>query len=137
MHDDSPNRPPASPPPSSAPAALRPVWIALYACFLLLVGVAGVKTWRDLATVEARRAELTREIAATQAESVALRERIERLDHDPQALERLAREELQMVYPDDVVVLLPAAAPRAPANPPSDPDVSAAGNRGYPTDGSP
>lgn len=111
MHDDSPNRPPASPPPSSSPPALRPLGIAVYVCILVLVGVAGVKTWRDLATVEARRAELTRQIATTEAESAALRERIERLDHDPQALERLAREELQMVYPDDLVVLLPGAGP--------------------------
>jgi cell division protein FtsB len=106
MPDDSPIRPPASPPPSS-PAALRPLGITVYVCILLLVGVAGVKTWRDLSTVEAREAELRREIAASQAEIVALEGRIERLDTDPLALERLAREELGMVYPGDVVVVLP------------------------------
>ena len=124
MHDDSPFRPPASPPPSSPPAVLRPVWIACYVCFLLLVGVAGVRTYQDMRTVEARRAELTREIAGSQAEIAALQERIERLDSDPQALERLAREQLGLVYPEDVVVLLPEgeeAVPREPEVPPVPP----------------
>jgi cell division protein FtsB len=106
MPDDSPIRPPASPPPSS-PAALRPLGITVYVCILLLVAVAGVKTWRDLGVVEAREADLRRAIAVSRVEIEALEERIERLDSDPLALERLAREELGMVYPGDVVVVLP------------------------------
>lgn len=107
-------RPPASPASPSPPAALRPLGIAVYVCILLFVAVAGVKTGRDLSTVAAREAELRAEIASTRTEIVRLEDKVRRLDEDPMALERLAREELKMVYPGEIVVVLPAEPERQP-----------------------
>ena len=122
MPDDRHHRPPASPPPSAPPAALRPLGIAVYVCVLLFVAVAGVKTGRDLSTVEARKTELQQDIAATNAEIERLEAKIHRIDEDPMELERLAREELKMVYPGDIVVVLPPPPGDSDSEPP-DPET--------------
>lgn len=109
MHDDeSPSRPPAA--PSSRPAPLRRFAVAALVCLLALIAVAGAKTWRDLARVEAREGELRHEIDETREEIQRLEVRLERLRSDPAALEEVAREELHMIYPGEVVVVLPDAA---------------------------
>lgn len=74
---------------------------------LLAVGAAGLRSWRDLATQRAREAELEAAIAGTEADVRRLEERIERLHDDPLTLERLARHDLGMVRPDDVVFVFP------------------------------
>ena len=64
---------------------------------------------------------LRQEVARTEQRIDALRHRVERLRSDPATLERLAREELGMVHPGDVVIVLPpeeeagAAIPTTPA----------------------
>jgi cell division protein FtsB len=73
-----------------------------------LLAAAGFQSWRDLAAVRAREAELAARLAETRAKIAALEGRIGRLRHDPSTLERLAREELGMVKPGDVVIVLPA-----------------------------
>lgn len=135
MHDErqrhrdplAARRPPAEP-PRTTPGALRPLLVAAVLCLVAVVAAAGLKTWRDLATAQAREADLHRSIARTEAEIEALEQRLDRLAHDPAALERLAREELKMTYPDEVVVILPredgdgAAGGGEPAvNPPAPP----------------
>ena len=96
---------------------------------LLAVGAAGLRSWQDLATQRAREAELEASIARTEADVRRLEERIGRLHDDPRTLERLARHDLGMVRPGDVVFVVPeelsgrrvAPRPATPAHPPSAP----------------
>jgi cell division protein FtsB len=85
--------------------------------FLGLLAIAGVQSYRDLSRAHAQELELEQQIAATQGRIEALERRLERLASDPGTLERLAREELGLVKPGDVVIVLPPAA--EPAEPPS------------------
>jgi len=98
-----------SPEPEAAPPPRRASRLAVAAlvAFLAVLSVAGYKTWRDLVTVEARADELREAIVEVEGEIEALEEEAARLRDDPVTLERVAREELHMVHPDDVVVMLP------------------------------
>jgi cell division protein FtsB len=84
-----------------------------------LLAIAALKSNRDLQAARARERTLQEKIAATRAESERLQVRIDRLRHDPGMLEKLAREDLGLVRPRDVVIELPEAkaapAPAAPA----------------------
>lgn len=105
--------------PTAPPRRTSRLVVAALAAFLAVLSVAGYKTWRDLVTVEARADELRGEIARTAAEIERLEQRRDRLRDDPVTLERVARRELHMVHPDDVVVMLPpgAEAPESAAAP--------------------
>ena len=110
--------------PIEAPArsdSFRPVLGATVLLVLALLAIAGLKSSRDLETARARERLLEKRIAETRAESERLRVRIDRLRHDPGMLERLAREDLGMVRPGDVIIELPvpgaAPSPRSPALP--------------------
>ncbi len=87
--------------------SFRPVLGAAVALFLALLAIAALKSYRDLASARAHQHMLERQIQQTVARSEWLRLRIERLHHDPGMLERLAREDLGMVRPNDVVIELP------------------------------
>jgi len=95
--------------------SFRPVLGAAVVLFLALLAIAALKSYRDLASARAHQHMLERQIQQTVARSEWLRLRIERLHHDPGMLERLAREDLGMVRPNDVVIELPdgAVAPAA------------------------
>ncbi|HVS16737.1 MAG TPA: septum formation initiator family protein [Thermoanaerobaculia bacterium] len=80
------------------------------AVLLLAIALAGARSYRDLEAARVRTAELDAEIAGAEARIVELEHRIELLRDDPVTLERLAREELGLVRPEDVVVVLPALA---------------------------
>jgi cell division protein FtsB len=83
---------------------------------VVAVGAAAVQSWHDLAAQRAQERELAAAIARTTATVRELAERNRRLDKDPLTLERLARQELGLVKPDDLVVLFPdPPAPRPPA----------------------
>src|SRR6185436_1752053 len=83
------------------------------ALLLLLAGLAGAKSLRDLRSAHERERNLEARIAATHNQIDSLRNRIERLRDDPGLLERLAREELGFVRPKDVIIELPLPAPPA------------------------
>jgi cell division protein FtsB len=105
-----------------APARIdtfRPVLGATLVLFLALLAIAALKSYRDLSAARAHEHLLATQIAETRARSERLRVRIDRLHHDPGMLERLAREDLGMVHPRDVIIELPegAVAPRAPRVP--------------------
>ena len=85
--------------------------------FLLLVLAAGWKSYRDLESSRQREAMLAARIGETEARVETLRRRIARLRDDPVALERMAREQLGLVKPGDVVVVYPETA-RPAAKPP-------------------
>lgn len=75
--------------------------------FLSLLAVAGVKSYHDLESARQRKLTLETRIRSSETEIARLQNRIERLRSDPGLLERLAREDLGMVRPGDVVVELP------------------------------
>ncbi len=72
-----------------------------------LLATAGVKSYRDLAEVRAHEAGLERRIAESEGRIRVLRDYVRRIEEDRLTLERLAREELGLVKPGDVVIVLP------------------------------
>lgn len=100
--------------------SFRPILGVSVLLFLAVIAVAGVKSWRDLEAARQRQRLLETRISQTETEIARLRNRIERLRTDPGTLERLAREDLGMVRPGDVVIELPieGAAP-SPQTPPA------------------
>jgi cell division protein FtsB len=97
-----------------SPGAVRALLQALYAVVLIALASAALKGWRDHQRAETRELQLESEIAATEARIAALKLRIERLQHDPATLDRVAREELGLVRPEEVVIVLPERAPNRP-----------------------
>ena len=91
----------------------RPVLGAVITFFVLLMAAAGLKSWRDLQTARQREAYLLQRIEASDKNIQALRRRIDGLGRDPLLLEHAAREELGMVKPGDVVIVLPPEKPGA------------------------
>ncbi|MFL6235275.1 MAG: FtsB family cell division protein [Thermoanaerobaculia bacterium] len=100
--------------------SFRPVLGATVLLVFALLAIAALKSNRDLQAARAHERLLKEKIAATRAESERLQVRIDRLRHDPGMLEKLAREDLGLVRPRDVVIELPdpKAAPALPVVPP-------------------
>lgn len=95
--------------------SFRPVLGASVLLFLTVLGIAGVKSSHDLEAARQRKLLLETRIRSAESEIDRLRNRIARLRSDPGLLERLAREDLGMVRPGDVVIELPiAGAAEAP-----------------------
>lgn len=92
--------------------SFRPVLGVTALLLFALLAIAALKSSRDLETARARERWLRGQITATRSASERLRLRIDRLHHDPGMLEQLAREDLGMVRPGDVVIELPD--PKAP-----------------------
>ena len=99
------------------PDSLRAVLGAAVLFFSVLLVFASVKSHRDLVAARDHQRDLERTIHDTRERIEGLRGRIDRLRHDPDTLERLAREELGMVRPSDVVIVLPPAPAAAPPRP--------------------
>lgn len=95
--------------------SFRPVLGAAVVLFMALLALAGLKSWRDLEAARERERTLETRIDETRARIDRLRARIERLRSDPGTLERLAREDLGMVRPGDVVIELPAGEASTPS----------------------
>jgi cell division protein FtsB len=104
--------------------SFRPILGAAVLLFVAVLATAGVKSYRDLEAARRHKDLLESRIQGTETEIARLRGKIERLRSDPGTLERLAREDLGMVRPGDVVIELPPdsvppLAPKAaPAVPP-------------------
>ena len=115
----------AAPPRERSPFLLALAVIAV----LIAVGAASLRSWRDLAEQRAHEAEVAAAIVKTETRVRQLEERNRRLENDPVTLERLARQELGLVKPEDLVVVFPpptasastSTAPAAPAAPPQSP----------------
>lgn len=113
---------------TDAPAktdSFRPVLGAAVVLFMVLLALAGLKSYRDLAAARERERLLETRIEETRTRSAKLRTRIERLRHDPGTLERRAREDLGMVRPGDVIIELPeeGAPAKVPAPPRPEPPL--------------
>lgn len=115
--------PPLAPTEEPRPHPLRSVLVAVVVFLVLLLATFGLKSYRDLTAVRGRERLLTAEIAGTEARIALLKRRIESLKNDPVTLDRVARESLGLVRPEDVVIVLPApAVVAAPvATPPAPP----------------
>lgn len=107
--------PPLAPTDEPRPHPLRSVLVAVVVFLVLLLATFGLKSYRDLAAVRDRERLLTAEIAGTEERIARLRHRIESLKNDPVTLDRVARESLGLVRPEDVVIVLPAPAAAASA----------------------
>ena len=81
--------------------------IVVGTALLALVATAGFRSAGNLESARAQESNLRAEIDQAQLRIEALESRLSRLDEDPATLERLAREELGMVRPGDVVIVLP------------------------------
>jgi cell division protein FtsB len=78
-------------------------------CLVTVVGEHGaLHLWRLLGEKD----RLDEQIYRLQKENEALRDRISRIRNDDRYLEKLAREELNLVRPGDVVYRFPSAASR-------------------------
>lgn len=86
-----------------------------------LVATAGIKSAGDLRAAKNQEQALVARIAEARLHIRDLEDRVARLDEDPATLERLAREQLGMVRPGDVVIVLPANEDDTRQNPPTEP----------------
>ena len=86
--------------------AFRSVIGLVVVCLLLFLAVAGLATHRELAAAQARKQMLEEKISATRQRNEELRAEIELLRNNAATLERLAREEYRMAYPDDVIIVV-------------------------------
>ena len=100
---------------SESPRPFPRLLALVVGCFLLLLGLAALSSYRDLAAARDRRQTLQGEIQQTRAENDELVRRIERLRSDPATLERLAREQYRMMRPDDLVIVIPEDPEEVPA----------------------
>ncbi len=88
---------------------LAPLLIgALAGGWILAGGIGGAKRLRE---ANDRRERMAAQAASLDAERRRLEEAIRRLEEDPNALELLAKSELHLAAPDEIVVLLPEATP--------------------------
>lgn len=92
---------------SARPRPLRSLVSAMVVFLVLVLATAALKGWRDLAAARAREQALAAEVAAAETRIEEAKRRIARLQKDPVTLDRIAREELGLVSPQDVVVVLP------------------------------
>ena len=96
------------------PDSLRSVLGAAVLFALVLLAFASVKSHQDLVAARDQERLLKSTIRATEQRIDRLHGRIRQLRDDPVTLDRMAREELGLVKPGDVVIVLPEE-PGAPA----------------------
>jgi len=82
------------------------IGLALLLTWHVVNGKNGLTVWHKK---RAEDRELRREIDDLQKENAHLRDRIDRLKNDPDAIEHEAREKLHYVRPGDIVVAMPTA----------------------------
>jgi len=89
------------------------VGLALLLTWHVINGKHGLTVWQQK---RAEDRQLQREIKDIEQENAGLKERIERLKSDPEAMGILAREKLHYAKPNEVIVTLPPA-PQGQAQP--------------------
>lgn len=86
--------------------------------FVVLLGyqVVGPNGYMTLREREREKAALEEEIRRLTLENLRLMRQVKALRTDPQAVERIAREEMKLARPGEVIYLLPNNQDRRPAN---------------------
>jgi len=79
----------------------------LLSVLLFVFFLAGDRGFLQVRKQKAQVAALQAEVSAIAGRNEALEKEIERLAKDPAAVEKIAREDLQLVAPGDVVLVLP------------------------------
>ena len=103
-----------------AQKAWRPAGTAVAVCLALLLmghvvnGKNGLTSWHQK---HAQDRELQKEIKQLEDENAQLRQHVDRLKSDPDAIEHEAREKLHYAKPNEVIVALPLRAQDQPATP--------------------
>lgn len=102
-----------SPRPEAAPARRKSLHLLLVFVTLVLVIDALVGEKGLLETIRARKQhqQLTASIERLRAENAALREEARRLREDPSAIESLARQELGLIRPGEMLFIVKDAPP--------------------------
>ena len=98
------------PTPGRGPAIRKKVFIIGVACLFLILIVTslfGKKGVMDLRRARRNLAALETRVRALEAEKARLAAEIERLENDPRAVEKAAREKLGLAAPDEKVVVTP------------------------------
>ncbi len=83
------------------------ILVGVVLSLLLLLAIASLGSYRDLAAAKDRQQYLEKRIEDTLLRNEQLRSQIQRLQNDPASLERVAREQYRMQRPDDVVIVFP------------------------------
>jgi len=79
------------------------VWLLFLALFFIFLTIFGQNGLLQIGDLKKARMILTKEIFALQEENYALRREIKGLKEDPFFVEKVAREELDLVRPNEVV----------------------------------
>ena len=80
---------------------------AVAACILALLAIGGFKGHKDIRRARVRELAIESKISEAEVEVRRLENRIRALRDDPTSLERMARDQFNMVHPNDVVIVLP------------------------------
>ena len=91
--------------------SFRSLIAAAAVVMVVALAVAGARSYRELEQIRARETMLIEELEESRRRSERMREEIDLVLTDPATLERLAREDLGLVRPEDVVILLPPEPP--------------------------
>jgi len=91
---------------TSSPRFRTALWV-LGSLLFAVLALSGLKGYRDLRAARGREAQVEQEIDAAQKRVEALRAKVEEERSDPVTLEHMAREDLGLARPDDVVIVLP------------------------------
>ncbi len=97
--------------PSSTPGRFRSLVGLGLGVVLVLLLVAGYRSYSDLEAARSRKSYLEESIRATEAHIQALEATVEELRSEPEAIESAARRELGMIRPGDVVIVLQPPQP--------------------------
>ena len=89
---------------ATAGVGLLAAWMA----FHVIWGANGMVIYENK---KAEYGQLEGEVGSLQKENQALTRQVEKLKHDPQAIEREAREQLRYAKPGEVIFLLPTPSP--------------------------
>lgn len=80
------------------------IFYAIFAVLLVVGGVMLFKSWTDLRTMRLRVAELEAEVHAKNDEMLELLQDIHDLKHNPNAIEKIAREKFKLVKKGEVIL---------------------------------
>ncbi len=97
--------------PPRSPAIRKKIFVLGVACLFLIMIVTslfGKKGVMDLRRARRNLATLETRVKALEAEKARLGAEIDRLEKDPRAVEKPAREKLGLIEPGEKVVVIPA-----------------------------